>query len=302
MHMTVWESGRESGLLDDIIAGRKTIEGRLDKGKFAEYRVDDIVKLRRDIRDEQGILHDGTPNAARVKIVAIRKYPNFLAMVKAEGYTRVIPAAQSVVAAANEYNNYYSSADQEQYGVLAIEIAPLISSKGWDSVYRAGTDFTQLSETDVRQLLGYLPAATPRTALDIGCGTGALVRQLHQAGLDAIGVDPSEEAVAQARKNDPEGEYLVGDISSAEGVFGVITCKLVYAFIEDKEQFLEEVAKRLDPHGFFLVLAPTHGHPVNNKKAIHVDRETMYRQLRTRFCIVHKQQTKLGVLVICRAK
>ena len=28
--MTTWESGRESSLLDDIIAGRKTIEGRLN--------------------------------------------------------------------------------------------------------------------------------------------------------------------------------------------------------------------------------------------------------------------------------
>ena len=82
----------------------------------------------------------------------------------------------------------------------------------------------------------------------------------------------------------------------------MITCKLVYAFIEDKVQFLREVAKRLDPHGFFLVLAPTHGHPINDKKAIHVDRETMYRQLRTQFRIVHKQQTRLGVLVVCRRR
>ena len=59
--MKTWESGRESGLLDEIIAGRKTIEGRLNRGKFAEYQPGDQVWLRRDYRDKQGVLRDGEP-------------------------------------------------------------------------------------------------------------------------------------------------------------------------------------------------------------------------------------------------
>lgn len=121
--MTVWESGRESGLLDDIIAGRKTIEGRLNRGKFAEYRPGDSIKLRRDIRDEHGVLHDGEPDAARVKVIAVREYPDFLTMVTTEGYEKVIPSAYSAEAAADAYNTFYSAADQAAYGVLAIEVA-----------------------------------------------------------------------------------------------------------------------------------------------------------------------------------
>lgn len=117
-----WRAGRESYLLDDIIAGRKTIEGRLNRGKFAEYRVGDTVLLRRDWRDDTGVLHDGEPDVARVEIVAIRHYDSFLAMVTAEGYERVIPSAGSDEAAAAEYDKYYSSADQRTYGVLAIEV------------------------------------------------------------------------------------------------------------------------------------------------------------------------------------
>lgn len=100
--MTVWDSGRESALLDDIIAGRKTIEGRLNRGKFAKYRVDDTIKLRRDVRDARGVLRDGQPNVAEVRVVAIRTHPNFLAMVKEEGFRRVIPSAASPEAAAGE--------------------------------------------------------------------------------------------------------------------------------------------------------------------------------------------------------
>ncbi len=117
-----WQAGRESHLLDDIIAGRKTIEGRLNRGKFAEYQVGDIVSLRRDWRDDEGALHDGEPNAARVKIVAIRCYMTFVEMIDAEGYERVIPSAHSAQDAAAEYGKYYSLDEQKLCGVLAIEI------------------------------------------------------------------------------------------------------------------------------------------------------------------------------------
>jgi len=121
--MTTWQSGRESSLLDDIIAGRKTIEGRLNKGKFAKYKVGDTVVLRRDHRNDQGVLEDGVSGAATVKIIAIRQYISFLDMVTAEGYKKVIPSAVGPHQAADEYNKYYSAEDQAMYGVLAIEVS-----------------------------------------------------------------------------------------------------------------------------------------------------------------------------------
>ncbi len=121
--MATWESGRESGLLDAIIAGQKTIEGRLNRGKFAQYEVGDTVLLRRDYRDQSGRLQDGEKGAANVVIIGIRRYENFLDMVSGEGYQKVIPTAQSARMAADEYDKYYSLEDQAQYGVLAIEIA-----------------------------------------------------------------------------------------------------------------------------------------------------------------------------------
>jgi ASC-1-like (ASCH) protein len=120
--ITRWESGRESGLLDHIISGRKTIEGRLNRSKFAQYKVADTISLRRDVRDAAGILHDGEPGSVTVKIVAVRKYSTFLDLVTNEGYNQVIPDAEDAQSAADMYNQYYSAADQARYGVLAIEI------------------------------------------------------------------------------------------------------------------------------------------------------------------------------------
>ena len=98
----------------------------MNRGKFAEYRVGDKIRLRRDVRDAEGILHDGEPDQARVEIIAIRHYNSFLEMVQAEGYHRVIPQATSAEAAAAEYNKYYSVADQKHYGVLAVEVRSLL--------------------------------------------------------------------------------------------------------------------------------------------------------------------------------
>ena len=119
--MTTWESGREAKLLDDIIAGRKTIEGRLNRGKFAEYQPGDQVWLRRDYRDENGKLTDGEPRQVLVEVTAVRRYESSLEMVTAEGFKKVIPYANTAEEAASEYDKYYSQEDQARYGVLAVE-------------------------------------------------------------------------------------------------------------------------------------------------------------------------------------
>ena len=116
----VWESGAESSVLDDIVAGKKTIEGRLNRGKFAKYVPGDIITLRRDYRDADGMLHDGPPGQATVKVTAVRQYRSFLDMVKGEGFEKVIPSAKSAAEAAALYGTFYSVEDQEKYGVLAI--------------------------------------------------------------------------------------------------------------------------------------------------------------------------------------
>jgi ASC-1-like (ASCH) protein len=125
----VYISGRESSLLDDIIAGRKTVEGRLNKGKFKKYKPGDIILLRRDFRDKNGKLKDGTNIEAKVIVVSVKKYQSFYEMILKEGYKKVIPCAKNAKEASDEYNKYYSSEDQSKYGVLAIRIQLTIDAK-----------------------------------------------------------------------------------------------------------------------------------------------------------------------------
>ena len=59
---------------------------------------------------------------------------------------------------------------------------------------------------DFEVLSGLVPLRG-RTVVDVGCGDGALVKQLREAGADVIGVDIDVE---RAREADPDGRYETG--------------------------------------------------------------------------------------------
>ena len=119
--MANWVSGRESQYLDAIIRGEKIYEGRLNKGKFAEYRVGDTVMLRRDFRHESGSLHDGDPELT-VQVSEIIHFASFNEMTHQLPYRAIIPDAMSAADAASRYDAFYSLEDQQRYGVLAIKV------------------------------------------------------------------------------------------------------------------------------------------------------------------------------------
>lgn len=117
----IYESGRESSYIDDIAAGLKTYEGRLNRGKFADYKPGDFVWLRRD-KCVDGKLVDGEPKQLLVSIISIAKYPTFREMLAEIGFEKVIPRARDLDAAVAEYSRIYSPEDEASNGVLAIEI------------------------------------------------------------------------------------------------------------------------------------------------------------------------------------
>jgi trans-aconitate methyltransferase len=67
----------------------------------------------------------------------------------------------------------------------------------------------------VRQVL---PASALESALvvDVGCGTGANIAALA-ADYDCVGIDPSPEAIALARRRFPAGHFLCGEVPTDLG-------------------------------------------------------------------------------------
>jgi SAM-dependent methyltransferase len=69
---------------------------------------------------------------------------------------------------------------------------------------------TQRECEQIATLLGLRPGAT---ILDAGCGFGRTVGTFARMGFDATGVDISPAVIEEAGKRNPEGTYLVHDLT-----------------------------------------------------------------------------------------
>ncbi len=101
--------------------------------------------------------------------------------------------------------------------------------------------------------------AAPSTLLDIGCGTGRLLRDVHARWPQArlLGVDPAEGMIVVARKLTPEATLLMG---SAEALplggasVDVALSTLSFHHWRDQAAGLREIARVLRPGGRFILV------------------------------------------------
>jgi ubiquinone/menaquinone biosynthesis C-methylase UbiE len=86
--------------------------------------------------------------------------------------------------------------------------------------------------------------------LEIGVGTGRFAKEL---AIDA-GIDPSEQALAFARKRGVEARKATGEtIPFADASFGAVFVLFTLCFVEAPEKVLSEAARVLKPGGCALV-------------------------------------------------
>jgi 2-polyprenyl-3-methyl-5-hydroxy-6-metoxy-1,4-benzoquinol methylase len=108
-----------------------------------------------------------------------------------------------------------------------------------------------------RSYLDVLPIDTGRL-LDIGCGTGHLLKLAEERGFEPYGIDISEEAIRLCR------EYVDGTFECAGGEtipfennqFDVITCIGVLEHTLRPENVLQEVRRVAKPEATFLFVVP----------------------------------------------
>jgi SAM-dependent methyltransferase len=151
----------------------------------------------------------------------------------------------------------------------------------WSSLYENGRDYRLATSQEISKFISFIGPDAPKRALDIGCGTGQLTRELYHRGYQTAGVDASATAIQVARSlsvTPPDQlDYLHFDIESDKmselphAPYGLITCKLVYAFIKDKPAFLERVKRLLAPGGAFVVATPLSDDVPPEKMAIAAD-------------------------------
>jgi ubiquinone/menaquinone biosynthesis C-methylase UbiE len=143
----------------------------------------------------------------------------------------------------------------------------------FDGVYQGAAPWDiGAAQPALVELFGEHPPGGP--VLDVGCGSGDLAIHLAGAGLEVLGVDFVESAVAEARERAAaagaaSAEFRVGD-ALRPSLLGrrfasVVDCGFLHLFDSAQcERFAEEVASVLLPGGRYYVLAFAVEFPIAN--------------------------------------
>ena len=86
-------------------------------------------------------------------------------------------------------------------------------AKDYDKLYRKNRHIAE--DTALARIINaYIERLSPRSILDIGCGTGAIIARLNLSRTVYTGVDISGSMIAQARLKYPEHNFIVGNAIS----------------------------------------------------------------------------------------
>lgn len=107
----------------------------------------------------------------------------------------------------------------------------------------------------------------PKRVFELGCGNGALAREISARGFQVVGVDPSEEGVALAQRSSPGLQIEIGssdeDLAARFGTFAFVVSLEVVEHVYAPRQFAKRVFDLLGPGGIAIISTPYHGYLKN---------------------------------------
>ena len=104
----------------------------------------------------------------------------------------------------------------------------------------------------------YKPATPIASILDVGCGTGRLLRALASRYPDAQlnGIDPAEQMIHEATKLHSHASFNVGPAEKlpyADNTFDLVCSSISFHHWADQAQGLREIARVLRAGGMFCL-------------------------------------------------
>jgi len=91
-----------------VLRGEKTVEGRLNRGKFTLIKTGDILEIE--------------PERVQFEVVGKNNYPSFKEMIEKEGIKNVLPDKDNIEEAVDVYYRFFTKEQEEEFGVVAIKI------------------------------------------------------------------------------------------------------------------------------------------------------------------------------------
>ncbi|MET9952812.1 class I SAM-dependent methyltransferase [Streptomyces sp. NPDC006339] len=147
----------------------------------------------------------------------------------------------------------------------------------WEPLWHSGRRYRPLCQAEKQLVAEHLGPGEGRPALDIGSGDGALARHLHhELGYRTTGIDCSPSAITLAAAQGPGPgptwqclDIATGDLDTLpDPAYALITCRLVYRWMDDKPGFLGRVRRLLAPGGTFWVVTEIAGRRTTTNPAL----------------------------------
>lgn len=116
-------------------------------------------------------------------------------------------------------------------------------------------------------ILDVVRGLSARRVLDLGCGHGDLTSLMQSAGLEVVGIEPSEDGVTSARTAHPAVQFEQGsaydDFAATFGQFDAIVSVEVIEHLYSPHLLIRNARKALAPGGHLILTTPYHGYLKN---------------------------------------
>jgi ubiquinone/menaquinone biosynthesis C-methylase UbiE len=117
-----------------------------------------------------------------------------------------------------------------------------------------------ISRRFYRLLLEQVTLFSGANVLDVGCGTGTILRKMADiCPINGYGIDMEENMITEAKRKCPDMHILVSKCEATpfeNQFFDVITTCMAYHHFSDQTGFAKEVARILKPGGRLFIADP----------------------------------------------
>jgi SAM-dependent methyltransferase len=149
---------------------------------------------------------------------------------------------------------------------MFINSSPLTPEE-WHAWFSVQAGWTQGTRT---WLYGQADLGQARAALEVGCGTGVVTRELapRLGAARVVGLDLDVDMLAFARRQGGDVAYVHGDAHALpfpDAVFDVVVCHYLLLWLTDPARGVREMARVARPGGVVLACAePDYGGRVDH--------------------------------------
>ncbi len=129
----------------------------------------------------------------------------------------------------------------------------------YDQIYRKKGIGAMRPLDYYRQVFAYLGAIPGRNILDVGTGTGHLLKAAQKVGLKAYGTDISSEAVRVAKENVPDADLVVAageNLPFQNNFFDYVVCFGSLEHFLDMDKGLSEMIRIAKPNAEYMIVVP----------------------------------------------